>query len=319
VTAVTSAGIGIMTEMMDATAGIFIKPYEEFSRSRGLLVAPPSSQAGRSQSHEAATRTSESHAASHLEHLDLQSSATSSTIFGENTTSKASNSESNTLVTQSEYAQSMSSNKGSKTKAKLHKEHKYENNHDLKTAGAMFCASGKSLGNWFLVSTKGALVDMPLAATEGLRAVPTLYGEEPMDQGKVTDWKSGAIVGAKTFASGWYEGVTDMYNLPAKGAKEGGPIGAIAGVGKGILSFTTKPAAGTFGLFAYPSSGISQSIRNTYRTETRKSILKANYAEAEWILRNAGGGEVRHSAVLEAFEALKKGKKNVGLLHSRTL
>jgi len=44
---------------------------------------------------------------------------------------------------------------------------------------------------------KGLAADIPLAATEGFRNVPALYGEQAWNNGTVTDWKSGAIVGEK--------------------------------------------------------------------------------------------------------------------------
>lgn len=67
----------------------------------------------------------------------------------------------------------------------------------VKTAGAMAAASAKSLGNLYVKSVKGAVVDMPLATAEGLRSLPAMYGDNVHDNGTVTDWKSGAVVGGK--------------------------------------------------------------------------------------------------------------------------
>lgn len=64
-------------------------------------------------------------------------------------------------------------------------------------AGAMALASAKSFGNLYTKGFKGLAVDIPLAATEGFRNVPALYGEQVRNNGTVTDWKSGAIVGGK--------------------------------------------------------------------------------------------------------------------------
>jgi hypothetical protein len=218
-----------------------------------------------------------------------------------------------------ESTQSTQRSGASTSRSKLQKKTRVaDDNHDLKTAGAVLGASGKSLGDWVLVSTRNMLVDIPLAATEGLRAVPSLYGEAPVDEGKVTDWKSGAIVGAKTFASGWYEGVTDMYNMPAKGAKESGALGVVTGVGKGVMNLVTKTAAGSMGLFAYPSSGITQSIRTAYRSGTRRNIAAVMIGEGEWKLKVEDGREVAHGKVVTAFETLKKGKQSVQLVHSRS-
>jgi hypothetical protein len=65
------------------------------------------------------------------------------------------------------------------------------------TAGAMVTASAKSLGDLYVKGFKGLAVDIPLAAAKGLHNVPALYGDEVRDNGRVKDWKSGAIVGGK--------------------------------------------------------------------------------------------------------------------------
>ncbi|KAJ7040782.1 hypothetical protein C8F04DRAFT_1082130 [Mycena alexandri] len=70
----------------------------------------------------------------------------------------------------------------------------------LSTAGAMAVASGKGVGALFSESIRGGLVDIPVALTDGLRSVPKIYGEEVKDYGEVKDWKTGLLVGAKTFA-----------------------------------------------------------------------------------------------------------------------
>ena len=64
-------------------------------------------------------------------------------------------------------------------------------------AGAIVLASAKSLGKFHGNFFKGLAVDIPYATAEGLRNAPKLYGEEVRDNGPVTDWKSGAVVGGK--------------------------------------------------------------------------------------------------------------------------
>lgn len=58
-------------------------------------------------------------------------------------------------------------------------------------------AAGKGFGSMTTSLVKGTVFDFPLAVAEGLRNAPSLYGSETEDHGKVTDWKSGATVGAK--------------------------------------------------------------------------------------------------------------------------
>ncbi|GME63924.1 hypothetical protein C8J57DRAFT_1469696 [Neofusicoccum parvum] len=99
------------------------------------------------------------------------------------------------------------------------------------TAAAMAAASGKSLGRFFGAYGRGTFVDIPLALTEGLRAVPTYWGEEVRDHGKVDGWRSGAVVAGKTFAYGVGEGLTDVFVQPYVGARREGAVGAVKGLG----------------------------------------------------------------------------------------
>jgi hypothetical protein len=114
----------------------------------------------------------------------------------------------------------------------------------LTTAAAMAAASAKSLGMFYALGFRGMMVDVPLAATEGLRAVPGLYGEQLRDIGTVRDWKSGAVAAGKNFAYGMGEGLSDIFVLPYKGGREEGGLGVAKGVGKGGLSMVTKPFSG---------------------------------------------------------------------------
>ena len=86
--------------------------------------------------------------------------------------------------------------------------YKAYNEHRLQTAdqqqgsvggavGSATMASGKGLGRLYGAMAKGALLDLPLALTEGLRNAPRLYGAEADDYGRAKDWKSGCVVGGK--------------------------------------------------------------------------------------------------------------------------
>lgn len=112
-------------------------------------------------------------------------------------------------------------------------------------AGKMAAASGKAFGDFTLNGFKAATVDIPLACSEGLKNVPALYGDKVRDNGRVTDWKSGAIVGGKSFMYGMGEGLTDIFVQPYRGAQKEGAVGALKGVGKGTVSLITKTGSGT--------------------------------------------------------------------------
>ncbi|KAJ7489443.1 putative sterol glucosyltransferase, partial [Mycena latifolia] len=236
VTGVSSAVIGKATDMVDATAGIFLKPYEELKRGNANAQFDTGEGSSRDVVPSPATRSG------------------------------------------------------------------------IHTAGAMVAASGKSAGKLMAVSVRGAIVDVPLAAAEGLRGMPKLYGEEARDYGEVKDWKSGAVVAGKAFAYGMSEGLADLFVQPYKGAREEGAWGMAKGLGKGTLGLTAKVGSGTLGLLAYPSQGIYKSIRAAAHSQTRKVIQNSRHGEGEWLLRTEQG--LDRTGVIEAYEELVRKRKD---------
>ncbi|CAG8902486.1 unnamed protein product [Penicillium egyptiacum] len=122
------------------------------------------------------------------------------------------------------------------------------------TMGATLAASGKSVGKFVGYGYKGAIVDIPLATTEGLRAVPRLYGEDVKTLGPVRDWKSGVAVAGKGFLYGVAGGLTDIVVQPYRGAQVEGAIGVAKGVAKGTIGTMTKLSSGSFLYKALPFS-----------------------------------------------------------------
>ncbi|KAF5856518.1 UDP-Glycosyltransferase [Aspergillus alliaceus] len=157
------------------------------------------------------------------------------------------------------------------------------NSDDPDYARQMALASATSLGIFLGRSSRGALVDLPLAAVEGMRAVPRLYGEEVRVHDPVKDWRSGAVVAWSTFTHGVYEGVTDIFVHTYRGKKEQGALGVAKGLAKGVVSMTVKTGAATVGLIAYPNQGIYRSLMSTMRKKPAKRVEEAKWAEAEWI------------------------------------
>ncbi|EUC43587.1 glycosyltransferase family 1 protein [Bipolaris oryzae ATCC 44560] len=138
----------------------------------------------------------------------------------------------------------------------------------LAAAGAV----GQGVAAMATSISKGALVSMPLALAEGLRQAPKLYGDEVKDHGKVKDWKSGGVVAAKNFGTGFYEGLTDIVTKPREGAKKEGALGFMKGVGKGSLNLVAKPGSAMFGLMAYPAQGIYKSIKSSQKNAVPNKI-----------------------------------------------
>ncbi|KAJ6600765.1 sterol glucosyltransferase [Mycena sp. CBHHK59/15] len=174
------------------------------------------------------------------------------------------------------------------------------------TAGAMVVASGKSVGRFMTTYVKGTLVDIPLAATEGLRSVPRMYGEEVKDYGVIKGWKSGAVVAGKTFAHGMAEGLTDLIVQPIRGGMEEGALGVAKGFGKGAIGLTTKTGSAMLGLVAYPSQGIYKSIRSAAHSSTKKEIIQVRHAEGEWQVKMEQG--LQRRLLIAAFNNILHGR-----------
>lgn len=104
-------------------------------------------------------------------------------------------------------------------------------------------ATAKGVGNFMGAYYKGMMVDIPLATTEGLRAIPRLYGEE-VEEHVVRDWKSGLAAGGKNFASGMGGGLSGFLTGPYKGAAKDGPLGVAKGFAKGVIGVSTKAPSG---------------------------------------------------------------------------
>lgn len=109
---------------------------------------------------------------------------------------------------------------------------------DMATASAL--AGGKFLGKCL----SGVMVDVPLAAAEGFRMLPGLYGDKVYEHQRVKGWKSGAIAGAKSFAIGMGESVIDPFYQPYKGARDGGIRGFASGMFKGTFGVIAKMTHG---------------------------------------------------------------------------
>ncbi|OTA99660.1 glycosyltransferase family 1 protein [Hypoxylon sp. CI-4A] len=152
--------------------------------------------------------------------------------------------------------------------------------------GAAVAGSASGVGGFFKYFFKGMYVDMPLAATEGLRAMPKLYGGEVREIGKITDWKSGATVAGKNFVDGFVDGFTDLVQEPVKGGKEEGALGTVKGIGKGSANMVSKVSSGMLGLVAYSGQGLCKSITAAVHTTTNRAINQARREEGQYLARN---------------------------------
>jgi UDP:flavonoid glycosyltransferase YjiC (YdhE family) len=171
------------------------------------------------------------------------------------------------------------------------------------TAGRMAATTAKGFGKVNMAFFKGVIVDMPLATTEGFRNMPKLYGEEVKSHGEVTGVVSGFQVGAKNFAHGMVEGLTDPFKQPYEHAKTEGAIGFAKGLGKGMAGFVSKTGSALVGIVAYPGDGICKSIRYAAHRATRKEVRARKFVEGEYIARQHEM-DVDVQGIIEAFQRL---------------
>lgn len=134
---------------------------------------------------------------------------------------------------------------GSPLRSPVPRQHQHRARGCMNTAGAMAGASASGVGGFFKSYGKGFYLDIPLAVTEGFRAVPKLYGETVPEHEPIHDWQSGARVAGKNFVTGISGGFTDLVMLPYNGREEGA-VGVAKGVGMGVLGLTSKTASGKF-------------------------------------------------------------------------
>lgn len=178
--------------------------------------------------------------------------------------------------------------------------------------GALAAVKGSAsgVGGFFKHYSKGMLLDLPYAVTEGMRNAPKLYGGKAYDPGAVTDWKSGGIAAGKNFAHGMVEGIGGIVMEPVRGAKKEGAAGAAKGVGIGLLNLGTKVGSGALGLFALPSQGAYMSARALVKRKTGKSIMEARKIEGRDVVERSedAAREKDRTAVIEGFETLAREK-----------
>lgn len=182
--------------------------------------------------------------------------------------------------------------------------------HNTATAGRMAAAGAKGFGRFNAALFKGAIVDLPLAAAEGFRAVPKLYGGEVRDHGEVTDIQSGFGKAGKNFAFGMADGFSDLFVRPIEDAKKEGALGLAKGLGKGVLGFTSKTVSATVGIVAYPGEGICKSIRHAVHSGNRRDVKARKATEGAYLAQRFAFDDKVHG-IVEAFERLKNDKGRV--------
>lgn len=135
---------------------------------------------------------------------------------------------------------------------------------------------------------KGIVIDIPLALTEGMRALPQLYGDTSYSHhAPITDWKSGSRVGAKSFTDGIRQGTSDIFSQTFARKKREGARGVAKGLAMGLVSLTAKTSAAAVGLVAYPCQGVYRSLYNATHKTTGGIVEEAKWEEARWMIEKS--------------------------------
>ncbi|CEL05889.1 hypothetical protein ASPCAL07001 [Aspergillus calidoustus] len=275
VTGATSAAIGTGTDMVKSTADIFLRPYKEYQdlQQRGRPSTSSSNRPPNIRSLSTPPPTTQEPSEQVPRHAATD-------LLGPNLQSRPT-------------SPSPSTGPGA-----------------LETTTTIASASAKSVGKFLGTYFKGVMVDIPLATAEGLRAVPKLYGEETKTYAPVTDWKSGFVVGGKSFGQGMVDGFTGLITHPVKGAKEGGALGVVKGLAKGTMGVGVGFSSAALGVVAYPGQGICRSIHASMKSKTRKELIKARYREGEFLATAAATGPsaqtIDRGALMRAFDGFRR-------------
>jgi hypothetical protein len=152
-------------------------------------------------------------------------------------------------------------------------------------------------------ATKGVLVDLPLAATEGLRAVPRLYGDTVQQHDPIKGFRSGVAVAGRTFCHDMRGGLTDVFVQTYEGKKATGAAGAAKGLGTGFANFLAKTGSATLGLVSYPAQGVYKSIRSA-TNHVPATIVEEKVREGDWIVSQNSRWKDDFAVIVHDFDGL---------------
>lgn len=176
--------------------------------------------------------------------------------------------------------------------------------HESRPPTSVVSNVGKMVGN----STKGVLVDIPLALTEGLRAIPHLYGEPTPKHEAVNSFRSGVSVAGKTFYEGMTRSVTDIFTYTYHGKRDEGAAGAAKGLVKGTASFVTKSSSAALGLVAFPAQGVYRSIWARAHETPVQGVVAAKVVEGDWVVSVEAKWNKDQEAIQQDFNGLRSAR-----------
>ena len=104
-------------------------------------------------------------------------------------------------------------------------------------------------------------MDLSLAIAQGFHNAPRLYGDGTVRTAPhISGIQSGLRAAGTEFTFGIYDGFTGLLLQPYNGARQGGAIGFVQGVGKGIGGFILKDLAAIIGPLGYTMKGVHKEM-----------------------------------------------------------
>jgi hypothetical protein len=104
-------------------------------------------------------------------------------------------------------------------------------------------------------------MDLSLAIAQGFHNAPRLYGDSTVrTPPRISGIRSGLRAAGSEFVFGVYDGVTGLVTQPYHGAREGGALGLVQGIGKGLGGFVLKDLAAIIGPFGYTLKGVHKEL-----------------------------------------------------------
>lgn len=148
--------------------------------------------------------------------------------------------------------------------------------------------------------------EFTLAMARGAHNVPKFWGDRTVrPQEKVTGISSGLKQGVKELAFGVSDGISGLFVQPVLGFIEGGSLGFVKGVGKGVVGLPVKFVAAASGIVGYPLKGVDVSITHAVKRPDAglKAVRHARMLQGEILYLDMS--VEKRQGVIDWWESLK--------------
>lgn len=146
---------------------------------------------------------------------------------------------------------------------------------------------GKAFARIASVGLKSPM-DFSISLARGFQHTQKMLGDKTVRRPeRVTDLKSGFAAAGRTLGFGFLDALSGIIVQPVNGARDGGPVGLVKGIGRGLSGIVLKPGAAMTGFPAYALKGMYKELKNYISLDFSRYIVAARKAEGEEELRNS--------------------------------